>query len=344
MKQLIFILFTFCVISNTYASTDCLQRPSCAELGYTQTRTQCTCFEKDVLPCPFNIKDDNTVFCGDLNCQEKCEAAVSLYDGQANTRILFYNSGWGVKAKAPHAALLFYVGDKEGDLGQGKWYLPALGEWMDVYGTDLIEVTKGGGHTGAVGNNKILIENALKTLADKGAEADVFTMQFYWSSNINGASGWKITMFSASFWSAGDRVTSYRYDGGAAVRAALLLKGVDISSRKPTIGDVVYTDKTFGAADDYDGTKTPAGIVFAVSENGTMVKILNLKDFTFVKESKEGTNLFDPENPYGNPAKGTNQILGWQNIDGMENIDSDMLGTLLSGTCGCDCEFYGVSE
>ena len=93
MKQLIFILFTFCVISNTYASDECLHRPSCEESGYTQTRKKCACFNKDVLPCPFNINDDNTVFCGDLDCTDKCKDLLPFYDGQSNTKKIIEQAG-----------------------------------------------------------------------------------------------------------------------------------------------------------------------------------------------------------------------------------------------------------
>ena len=339
MKQLIFILFAFCVISNTYASDECLHRPGCEELGYTQTRKKCACFNKDVLPCPFNIKDDNTVFCGDLNCaSDQCGAAVSLYNGKENTRIMFFDSGYDIEAKAPYAALLFYVGDKEGEFGQGKWYLPSIGEWIDIYGANLMDITNSVGSSGSVGNNKTLIENALKKLADKNAEADVFVAnKYYLSSNLNERFAWVISM------SSGYRRTYARYDGGSCMRVALLLKDLDVSGGKPKIGDVVYTDSSFGSVDTYDGTKTPAGIVFAVSENGTMAKIINLKDLTFFKASGE-TNLFDPENPYNNLSATTALTLNGPQILGIEDIDSAKLVELYSNTCGCDCEFYGKEE
>ncbi len=345
MKQLLFILFYFSVISNTYASADCLQRPSCEELGYIQTRKQCECFNKDVLPCPFNIKDDNTVFCGDTICgAEQCEAAVSFYNGQQNTQIIF--EGRGAKSKAVHATQLFYVGDKDGDFGQGKWYLPAIGEWKDLYGTDVTKMTKLGRNNGAIGDKRIIIENALSKLSEKGAEANLFLRPFYWASNVYHTNGWTFVMNNYRVWYAGAVNSGYKYDGGnnIGVRAALLLKGLDISNGKPTIGDVVYTDKTFGSADDYEGTKTPAGIVFAVSEIGTMVKIINLKDFAFITYTKGGTNEFDPENPYTGEATGTNIDTGWEDIPGTANIDPSEALAIFLATCGCDCEFYNISE
>ena len=74
--------FLLCVISNTYASTDCLQRPRCAELGYTQTRTQCTCFEKDGCKVKSNVQIMNKLFTMATNGKyplEKVEGEQGTY-------------------------------------------------------------------------------------------------------------------------------------------------------------------------------------------------------------------------------------------------------------------------
>ena len=68
MKRGLFLFFVFCAISNAYAAEDCLQRPSCEELGYTQTTEECA--GRSILPCPFNIADPNTVFCGNMGDTE----------------------------------------------------------------------------------------------------------------------------------------------------------------------------------------------------------------------------------------------------------------------------------
>ena len=78
-----------------------------------------------------NIKDDNTVFCGDLNCKGRCKDTSSLYNGEINTKL--YVESWGSRMLAPYAASLFYIGDKGGDFGQGKWWLPSMGEMMMIY-------------------------------------------------------------------------------------------------------------------------------------------------------------------------------------------------------------------
>ena len=113
-----------------------------------------------------------------------------LYNGKANTEILVKEVG--ADALAATACNQFYVGDKNDvNFGQGNWYLPALGELMDVYGYNVDAITSGTGITGAVGDNKTTINNALSTLASKGAEAAILTNDYYWSSSeYNSNNSW----------------------------------------------------------------------------------------------------------------------------------------------------------
>ena len=58
----------------------------------------------------------------------------------------------------------------------------------------------------------------------------------------------------------------------------------------------MYSDLTYGSADDYDGSKTAVGIVTWVSEDGKSAKIVNLKDLRF--SSYNSTGNFNPDDPY----------------------------------------------
>ncbi len=132
-----------------------------------------------------------------------------LYKGEENTKLI-------LEAKAPDcayqkntkeyaqycvptaalAAHQFYPPEAGADnlyVGQGKWYLPSWGEWMEVYGYDNSKIVCGGaclttntsyndGTSGAIGNHKDLIESALQTLQEKGFNTDVFSEKPYWSS------------------------------------------------------------------------------------------------------------------------------------------------------------------
>ena len=64
----------------------------------------------------------------------------------------------------------------------------------------------------------------------------------------------------------------------------------------------MYSDKTWGAAEDYDGSKSAVGIITEVGTDGS-VKIMNLKDLTFSSYNSSGN--FNPDNPYGGSVKYT---------------------------------------
>ena len=335
MKRGLFLFFVFCVISNAYSSDECLQRPSCEELGYVQSRKMCACFNKDVLPCPFNIEDDNTVFCGDLDCADKCKDLLPLYDGQENTKKIIAQVGnIGLAAYAAHS---FYVSDKDGDFGQGKWYLPSIGELMDFYGTDNSEITNGYGDSGSTGANQKLINKALTALKNAGVDTQNIFTQTYWSSSENAS--W----LAYRFWSV--RSAYFKHNSYHVVRPALLLRGIyDGASGKsaPQIGNVVYLDKTYGAASDYDANKIPVGVVASVSETGKDVTIINLKDLTF---SDKGTvDNFDPDHPYDGAVKVTLWQIGKSTDPGIADIPDisyDQLMEMAHQSCNCGCSFYG---
>ena len=107
---------------------------------------------------------------------------ASLYAGEAYTKAIVNQIG--ADGLAATAANQFYVGSKTGDFGQGKWYLPAIGELMEMYGTDTSAITGDFfGTTGADGDNMQLINNALGTLAAKDSSVASRMSGYYWSSS-----------------------------------------------------------------------------------------------------------------------------------------------------------------
>ena len=532
MKYGLFIIFLLYVISNTYASTDCLQRPSCEELGYDHSVEECA--GRDILPCPFDIKNTETVYCGDTLCDrlvaeqgfvkvkkkmtltefyalfktgvkiclaeditfndnvyiqntnnvvingggghiwttkaislgwnnvtledlklvklddnskfitsvvdgptmtlrnveiiqdgakgfaqgisftgkgifenivinmdgskadelvgiqaggvmtaknislnlkgsdktsvvgvrslnkssslenaemeatgEKTYFAVgeisgvstspvggemlrttSLFDGEANTKAIVDQIGQS--GLAAYAATQFYVGDKDGDFGQGKWYLPAIGQMMDFYGFDNLKVTKGDS-TGNTGSHISAIRNALATLSEKGAEAaDITSGNVFYASSSEYI---KAYVWCLSF-QDGYRPYQYRAYDSVLVRVVLTLKDfVTDALSAPQIGDVMYEDKSFGTAEDYNGAKIPVGVVAALSENGRDVTLINLKNLTFSVLNSVGN--FDPDNPYG----GTYSRTWWSvsdklatDITGVENFPEAKFVTTINPT------------
>ncbi len=137
-----------------------------------------------------------------------------LYNGAPNTEILIKTKStyeactqntYQVGTKdyniycIPTAALAahqFYPPEADADnsyVGQGKWYLPALGELMDLYGYD--QITESRGTDGA--NKKILqkVETTLQMMIKKGCDASLFTEYYYWSSNESTSSfAWHLHM------------------------------------------------------------------------------------------------------------------------------------------------------
>ena len=199
----------------------------------------------------------------------------ALYDGKANTEVLRELIAAG--GSYPAAAL-----------ATGDWYLPAIGELMNVYGTDTSAMTSGTGTSGATGTNKTIINNTLSTLADKGVDAATLTNGYYWSSREYGN--------DSSWWlyvSNGTRSYSNK-DSNYYVRVFQLVEncfnplplsadGSDGGSGAavPEVGYVMYDDKTWGSVDDYAAAaasgKNAIGVITEVLDDGS-VKIMALKD------------------------------------------------------------------
>ena len=250
-----------------------------------------------------------------------------LYNGEANTKAILDQIG--EKGLAASAANQFYVGDKDGAFGQGTWYLPSIGEWMEFYGTDTSQMTNGYGSTGAKGDSKNLINAALNTLAGKGVEAEALGSRYYWSSSEHASdTSWLING------SSGNRFTNSKYNNPYALRCSQLLKDCfdplslsagapagGAAQAAPKVGDVMYEDKTWGSAADYDGSKKVVGVIAAVSADGRDATIINLKDLTFSSNDTAGN--FDPDNPYGGTEKTTwwcTRDKYYEDITGIENF------------------------
>ena len=88
------------------------------------------------------------------------------------------------------------------------------------------------------------------------------------------------------------------------------------SEAAPQVGYVLYDDKTWSTAENYDNSKTAVGVIYSVNEEDGSVGIISLKDLTF--NYPTATNNFDADNPYG----GRYSYTRWSTGDDMyENID-----------------------
>ena len=300
---------------------------SCALENKIFNAETCTCEA-----CPNGYLPDSDVNECRETCKVKCKNAYPLFTGQEYTKAAMDH--YQANALIAHAANLFHTGSKTGNFGQGKWYVPSIGEWMQFYGTDTTKIVgryDDYSATGANGKNKELINTALSTLANKGVEAKILE-GIYWSSSPR---------MSNSLWGINSE-TGYRTSTDTAnLRCSSLVTAVSAGSTAPQIGDVIYEDKTYGSAADYNGSKIPVGIIASVSDNKKDVVIINLKDLTF--DSTSAPNNFNPDNPYGNKR----QKIKWL----ANTVDSDMFNEFHQVTTAkfsifaqtsdnCSCQFY----
>lgn len=251
----------------------------------------------------------------------------SLFTGKANTDAILADIG--SEGLAASAADQFYVGDKNGDFGQGNWYLPSIAELMNVYGTDTDKITNGWWSTsGAVGDNKKAINAALSQLKAAGVEAETLTNGYYWSSSgLSRYYSWLLYVGN------GGRGLDAKYSSYYVRCFQLLENCFDPSSLSaagtgggdvPQVGYVMYDDKSWGSADDYAAAqaagKTAVGVITEVLDDGS-VKIMNLKDLTFSSSTAVGN--FDPDNPYGGSTSTTRWSTGsnmYKDVEGVENF------------------------
>ena len=253
---------------------------------------------------------------------------TSLFDGKANTQAMI--DQLGDEALAATACNQFYapgVDKNDANFGQGNWYLPAIGELMEMYGFDAEGITVGTGPTGNNGNNSMLINNTLAILAGVDGCAAEITRGNYWSSTeYNNDRSWIIGMGSGS---RGNASNDYSY----YIRCFQYLENkfnpTDAASA-PQIGDVMYSDLSYGSADDYDGSKTAVGVVTWVSEDGKSAKIVNLKDLTFSSENIVGNfNSDTPYNNISNVAFHTTTSKSSEDVVKINNYDVDQFLTAI---------------
>ena len=273
------------------------------------------------IPQPSGISDDAAI------------RDTSLFDGRANTQAMLDQIG--ADALAATACNQFYApgtSKNDANFGQGQWYLPAIGELMEMYGIDAANMTGGTGMTGVNGENKTAINDALTTLKGLGVDCTTLTNSYYWSSSeYTNYASWGLSMPYGN--RSGSIKTNYYY---YYVRCFQLLENcfspstssADASGGSsggvaaPKIGDVMYSDLSYGSADDYDGSKTAVGIVTWVSEDGKSAKIVNLKDLRF--SSTDTVGNFNPDDPYNGSYSYTYHTTSAkynEDVTGIDNYD-----------------------
>ena len=267
----------------------------------------------------------------------KTPLPASFYDGRGNTQAIINQIGSaGLAATAANQFYAPGVAQNDADFGAGQWYLPSIGELMELYGYDTAGIESGWGTSGATGENKALVNAALAKL---GGDAAQLTDDYYWSSSEDtNDDSWELDMFG------GDR-SNYSKGNAGYVRIFQLVENCfypfnssEAASGSegtgglsaPKIGDVMYSDKSYGSADDYAAAKAAGkiavGIVCDVNEGDGSVKIVNLKDLRFTSYRAEGN--FNAADPY----KGSTVYCQWatrdkwtEDIEGIKAVSPAMV-------------------
>ena len=331
--------YTCEVIPCTAGSTSCSGATVAKENGYYSGENKCytcqTCEQAGKKTC--NGSCISASECCGCTSLQKCVSGTcvsprcsDLYDGKSNTQAIVNQIG--ADGLAATAANQFYapgVSKNDATFGQGTWYLPAIGELMDMYGIDADAMTDGSGTTGAVGDNKTAINAALKKLKNHGVEANTLSNYWHWSSSeYKDKTSWVLRMEDC-FRSGFSKYYVMENYGNIRVFNLLSIIGAQL-------GDVVYSDKSYGSASNYDSSKTAVGVVAGFSDDGGSVKIVNLKDLTFSDDSQAGN--FDPDNPYSGDTEyakwSTDTDAGQTNITAIPDYDySALLAAAQSGVC-----------
>ncbi|MDY2830195.1 MAG: hypothetical protein SOU80_02375, partial [Alphaproteobacteria bacterium] len=310
----------------------------------------CTTYDSEYDPCNCTACEDGLTLVNGVcvdPCVEKCKIAYPLFAGQENTETIVKKIG--KTAYAAYAASQFYVGDKNGDFGQGKWYLPSIAEWLYFYGTDMPKLKISGTPEGLIGDNAKLIDSALSTLNSKGIATDDYMVINNWSSTEGGSMGWGDCQGYVVWIMTSHNVAEYiRGCNTSTIRCAMLLEDFynpSSGGTAPKIGDVIYLDKTYGSATNYNGSKMPVGVISSVSTDGRDVTIINLRFLTLHSDDDDAEDpvyYFDPEHPY--PDFGLGNSLKWSADNytySSHYIVSD--GALLGmarASDNCPCQFY----
>ena len=141
---------------------------------------------------------------------------LGLFDGKGNTdKILnaeqptcnfepnIYTYYYSCVPQVAQAAHDFYPPEilpNNSIVGQGKWYLPAIGELMDLYGCDRSKITSLWGKSGATGEIITIVNSTLKALKERNVDAEELTNMYWSSTEYNSEKAWRINITD------GDRV------------------------------------------------------------------------------------------------------------------------------------------
>lgn len=265
-------------------------------------------------------------------------------DGYYTTANCAPNAANATLAFYPHSTL-----KNNSIVGAGHWYLPSIGEFAQLYGLNVSAMTSGCGNSGSTGSNISIINNALQSLANHGIEAAALQSgSVYYQTSTNYSTTWALalsmngggpaigqdkktprpTRASLEFHNIActseyslttcpeNATCSTCKNGKKKIDSCIegyepSLDGSQCEPAPCKIGYIYYADGTCSAAADFDGIKTPVGIVYMLTDeagNSLNVtadgvvnydvtsshgRIFNLRNLTLQSDYS-----FDPAKPY----------------------------------------------
>ena len=120
-----------------------------------------------------------------------------FWDGATNTKEIAAKQENNLQYAAS-VAYAFYpldIAQEDSRLGAGKWYLPSLGEWMEIEGYDYNLVQNcDAARDGRLGTKREIVNTTLATLASKGVKSQE-AGGYYWSSSAHESyNSWKYSL------------------------------------------------------------------------------------------------------------------------------------------------------
>ena len=356
------IMFVFSI--SLVVALECDTVPGCADLGFNMSVSDCA--GQEIMRCPKDPTNDNAVYCGGM-CQDRL-VFHNLWNGRADTFAIVSECGDGTgigsgsgsgssgETYAAKVALDYYaVSSNHAHFGKGKWYLPALGELVDMYGFNYANMQKNNCRAGATGENKAKINSTLQELYSKGLAAEKLNGSYRGSTESSAVTEYASQIdMEGGCYSVSHKNENQHYK----VRPFLLLENkIDGNI---SIGDIVYADLSHTTKENYVSGKTPVGVVAWVSDDKHSVKILALVDAPGTPRWGDWTiditgvaNFdFNVENIFGDVSSGSiskyTLVNGCSTSSGSNNSSGNVAGDDPRYTCDhygalCDlaCQNYG---
>jgi hypothetical protein len=117
---------------------------------------------------------------------------TDMIDSNTSVKCTSYTSGTAeyaryCRAPAAEATMAFYPTEalkNHSKFGAGNWYLPTMGEWAQLYGVNVANITDSYGTSGMTGTGKTLVDNALSLLEGQlgSSQAGALTNNIYVTS------------------------------------------------------------------------------------------------------------------------------------------------------------------